>query len=82
MDNARLVQLEVALERERQTMKRQELLRQIWIVNRSIQHESSVFGELTTSSARQREKLETQTQSTLPTQGKSALPAQTASTAV
>jgi hypothetical protein len=41
MDNASLSLLEVALERERRTMKRQELLRRIWIARRNSEHTSS-----------------------------------------
>jgi DNA-binding response OmpR family regulator len=41
MDNASLSLLEAALERERRTMKRQELLRRIWIAHRSSEHKSS-----------------------------------------
>jgi hypothetical protein len=41
MDNASLSLLEVALERERRTMKRQELLRRIWIAHRSSEHKTS-----------------------------------------
>jgi len=40
----RLAELENALERERQTMKRQELLRQIWRMTRSDRQESPAAG--------------------------------------
>jgi hypothetical protein len=41
MDNTSLSQLEAALERERRTMKRQELLRRIWSAQRNSEHTSS-----------------------------------------
>jgi hypothetical protein len=41
MDNASLSLLEAALERERRTMKRQELLRRIWNAHRNSEHTSS-----------------------------------------
>ena len=82
MDNARLAQLELALERERQTMKRQELLRQIWRVYRGAQRESSVSGQLNNTMAPQRKKVKMPTNSLSPAQGESELHAESASMAV
>lgn len=82
MDNARLAQLELALERERQTMKRQELLRDIWRVYRSAQPESSVSGQLNTAMLPQRKKVKAHTNPLSAAQDASELHAESASVAV
>jgi DNA-binding response OmpR family regulator len=82
LDNARLAELEIAIERERRTMKRQELLRQIWKEGRSGKHEPSVSGQINTERADQREKPETHTYSMSPARGKSELQPDSGSTAV
>ncbi len=82
MDNTRLAQLKTALEREQRTLKRQELLRQIWREGHSGKHEPSVSGQVNTERADQREKPETHTYSMSPARGKSELQPDSGSTAV
>jgi hypothetical protein len=82
MDKVRLAELEIALERERRTMKRQELLRQIWKGRRGGNHEQSVSGQLDTERTRQQKILETRTKSLLLAQGNSKLHPDSASTAI
>jgi hypothetical protein len=81
MDNTRLAQLELALKRERQTMKRQELLRDIWRVYRSAQPESSVSGQLNPAMFPQRKKVKAHTNPLSPARGASELHAESTSVA-
>lgn len=64
MDNARLAKLELALERERHMMKRQELLRQMWRVYRDAERDDEVSGG--TRTPREWETPETRTTSLSP----------------
>lgn len=80
MDNGRLTRLKVALESERLTMKRQELLRQIWRVCRNNKQASSVPGQSNQEGARHRERPGTQPKSRSSAGGK--LPPQSASISV
>jgi len=82
MDNDRLAQLELAVERERQTMKRQVLLREIWRVYRSAQPESPVSGQLNTTMLPQRKNVKMITKPLSTAVGKSKLHAESKSVAV
>jgi hypothetical protein len=82
MDNARLAQLALALGQERETMKRQDLLRQMWRLCRGTQEVSSGAGQLNTTMAAQRKNVKLRTSSLSPAQGGSELHAASASMAI
>lgn len=82
MVNAGLVELEKALMRERLTMRRQELLRQIWHMTRGDEPGSAAGGQFSSGNPLRRQEIKSRTQVASSQREKSPVRKETASTAV